>query len=214
MPWNENLRRLLVVAVSFVAPLDLAHGDAAQDCEQSQDAAAQILACTTFLEYAKKNGAPAEILSEAHTIRGLARQAAAKPDEALEDFDAAIRLEPNESVHHYNRGQLLVQAKADYASAIEALDRALALNPRLTPAWSNKGMALLKVGKIDEGLSCFLKAVEIDPDFAFAHANVGWVYEVRGKKRDAIAAYRRAVAIDPAMRAQILTFSKIDPTTW
>jgi len=153
-------------------------------------------------------------MAEAHTLRGLALQELGQADDALADFDASVRLQPSESIYHYNRGQLLVQAKQDNAGAIVAFDRALALNPKFAQALTNKGMALLRMGRANDALDCFSDAIKIDPNFAAAHVNTGWTFEVMGKPQDAIEAYKRAVGLDPEMRTTIASFSKIDPSKW
>lgn len=192
----------------------MALADAAADCEGSKDPAAQAAACTAFLAEAEKNGAPANVLSMAYSLRGLARQSVGKPDDALQDFDAALRLEPDEALNHYNRGQLLLQAREDYANALISLERAVTLDAELAPAWSNKGIALLGLKRTEEALASFERAIKIEPDFGIAHANAGWAHELMGRTDEAVRAYKRAVEIDDSLRAQILSFSKLDPSSW
>jgi len=46
-----------------------------------------------------------------------------------------------------------------FANAIE-------INPKYTEAWHNKGIALANLGRHEEALTAFDKAIEIDPKLA------------------------------------------------
>jgi Flp pilus assembly protein TadD len=48
-----------------------------------------------------------------------------------------------------------------YEEAIEALDKALELDPQFAYAWYNKGVVLEKLGKSDEAQVCYDKAKEL-----------------------------------------------------
>ena len=45
------------------------------------------------------------------------------------------------------------------------LCRGLELNPRYESAWSNKGNALRELGRLEESLACYDRALKIDPSF-------------------------------------------------
>ena len=61
------------------------------------------------------------------------------------------------------------------------------------------GKKQYEMGRMDEALSSFGKALALNPDHAEAHNNVGNVYEATGRTDDAISAYRRALSSDPTL---------------
>jgi tetratricopeptide (TPR) repeat protein len=66
-------------------------------------------------------------------------------DEAQKHFDRAVQLDPNDALNYYGRGLVAMANAKDgnasaSASASEALEKAVALNPEFAPAWSNLAM--------------------------------------------------------------------------
>ena len=53
--------------------------------------------------------------------------------------------------------------KGDYRRAITAFDRALALDPKLTEAWNNRGLAQIQVGDYSGALQSINHALALDP---------------------------------------------------
>ena len=64
-------------------------------------------------------------------------------------------------------------------------------------AHSNLGDALLKKGQLDEAVTEFRKALEIDPDYPEANNNLGYALTKKGKWADAIPFYRAALRVRP-----------------
>ena len=57
--------------------------------------------------------------------------------------------------------------------AVESLDRALALQPGLAAALSNRGFALRELARFDEALENLDRALAIEPGYAAAHGHRG-----------------------------------------
>jgi len=66
-------------------------------------------------------------------------------------------------------------------------------------AWElvNKGFSLGKLGKPQEAIACYDRAIEIDPGDALAWNNKGITLAMLGKDQEAIACYDRALEINP-----------------
>ena len=60
-----------------------------------------------------------------------------------------------------------------------------------------KGTALYYLGKYEEAIATYDKAIEIDPQYADAWNNKGSALGCLGKYEEAIAAYDKAIEIDP-----------------
>jgi tetratricopeptide (TPR) repeat protein len=61
----------------------------------------------------------------------------------------------------------------------------------------NLGVRLMKAGRVDEAITEYRKAVDINPDYAQSRNNLGNALAVKGNLDDAIAQYRRALDIEP-----------------
>ncbi len=71
--------------------------------------------------------------------------------------------------------------------------------PQELEAWglSNKGVSLANLGKLQEAIACFDRALEINPRNAEAWNNKGVSLANLGKPEEAIACYDRALEINP-----------------
>ncbi|HBR21504.1 MAG TPA: hypothetical protein DD713_02890 [Nitrospiraceae bacterium] len=63
--------------------------------------------------------------------------------------------------------------------------------------WSNKGVSLRSLGKHQEAIACYEKAIEINPREAWAWSNKGVALGGIGKYQEAIDCYDRALEINP-----------------
>lgn len=93
--------------------------------------------------------------------------------------------------------------------ALEALDRAIGLNPRYIEAHLNRAVLLTEMGRVDEARHAYATAEQLDaPDesgfpamvanrLANGHAVLGDEYREAGGLDEAIAQYRRALELRP-----------------
>ncbi len=57
-----------------------------------------------------------------------------------------------------------------------------------------QGLALSALGRQEEAIACYDRALEIDPRFVVAWRNKGDVLSTLGRKEEAVQAYRRFIA--------------------
>jgi tetratricopeptide (TPR) repeat protein len=108
-------------------------------------------------------------------------------EEAIECYDAAIELDPEDSIAWYNKGVALVKISryggalklgnfdgtiesydeaiwlGKYYGAIECLDEAIGIDPESADAWNNKGVALDNLGRLEkheEAINYYEEAIE------------------------------------------------------
>ena len=70
-------------------------------------------------------------------------------------------------------------------------------NPQSQRAHNNLGVVLKKLGRIDEAIGHFLKALRIKPNYVEAHYNLGNALEKQGRIDEAISHYLEALRIKP-----------------
>ena len=84
---------------------------------------------------------------------------------ALNQFNAAISIEPLDEEIYYLRANVLV-ALERFKEALEDLDKTLKLNSQYEKAYYVKGVVLSKLGEQEKAAECFSKVLEINPDNA------------------------------------------------
>ena len=77
-----------------------------------------------------------------------------------------------------------------YDSAIEALTKAIELNPNYAAAYNNRGNAYRDNGNFDRAIADYTKAIELKPDFVEAYNHRDDAYYAKGDYDHAIVEYR------------------------
>lgn len=62
--------------------------------------------------------------------------------------------------------------------------------------WSNRGGSLCSLGRFEEAIACFDKALEIEPGYGHAWSNKGVVLYSLGRNRESLQCFERALKID------------------
>ncbi len=113
-----------------------------------------------------------------------------KYDRAIEQYEIALRLEPDYDLAHNNLGNAY-RMKGWTDKAIEQYEIALNLNPQFIDAHNNLGLALLRTGHREEGIK------EINTAYAITHYNTGNDYLSWGFFDDAITEFQAALRLRP-----------------
>jgi tetratricopeptide (TPR) repeat protein len=103
---------------------------------------------------------------------------------------------PSAATRHVAQGDAHFQ-RGEFAQAVAAYDRALALDARYDAAHFGRGLALGRMGRIDEGVAALSVFIARHPDSSLAHTKRGirhfWNGHVDLAERD----LRRALELDP-----------------
>lgn len=84
------------------------------------------------------------------------------------------------------------------AKAIEAYDKALALNPNDADVLTDQGVMFRRMGWYDKAIENFSRAVEVNPSHSTSLFNMGIVYRYDLKEYDkAIEAWERFLEVNP-----------------
>jgi tetratricopeptide (TPR) repeat protein len=140
--------------------------------------------------------ATAEHYAEAHTIRGDRLGAAGRQQEAIEQYEQALRIEPDYARAQNNLGYELLQV-GKIEEAIAHDKQALRLKPDSAEAHYNLGLALAQAGRIGDAIAHYEQALRIKPDLVEAHYNYGVTLQGLGKVSEAMGHYEQALRLNP-----------------
>ncbi|MGA2065772.1 MAG: tetratricopeptide repeat protein [Thermoguttaceae bacterium] len=82
--------------------------------------------------------------------------------------------------------------------AIDAFQKALAIDPAFEKAHYGLGVALARCGRVDEAVAQYRKVLEINPRHVESHNNLGAILAGQGLLDEAIVHYRSALEAEPA----------------
>jgi tetratricopeptide (TPR) repeat protein len=137
-----------------------------------------------------------------HNALGCALSQAGRIDEAIAQFNEALRLDPNFPGAWANLGVANMQ-RGDSAAAVEQIHKAFSLSPHEFGArtYFYLGSALLDVRRYDEARERFENALELRPDYHEARCNLGNALKALGRLAEAEAILRRTIADAPQYAA-------------
>ncbi|XP_061173619.1 stress-induced-phosphoprotein 1-like [Saccostrea echinata] len=103
--------------------------------------------------------------AEALKSQGNEALSQGKFEEAIENYTAAIQLDPDNHVLYSNRSAALTKA-GNYLEAIGDADKAIHLKPDWAKGYSRKGTALCCLNRYEEANEAFSDGLKVDPDNA------------------------------------------------
>jgi len=131
-----------------------------------------------------------------HNNRGLLYDRIGDYDQAIAEYNQAIKIDPYTLEAYFNRG-VIYEIQGDYDGALADYNQALQINPNYAIAYSNRGNVYTKKGNYDQAIAEYNQAIKIDPNYAMAYSNRGAIYGTQGDYDQAIAEYNQAIKIDP-----------------
>jgi Flp pilus assembly protein TadD len=118
--------------------------------------------------------------------------------EAAAEYGQVLRIQPQHAVARTRLGLALATA-GDIGPAVEALQRAIAANPRDIDAVRMLVDLRLRQQRFAEAEQEARRAVTASPQDARAHSLLGIALAAAGRQPEAIASFRSAVGLDPQL---------------
>jgi tetratricopeptide (TPR) repeat protein len=143
--------------------------------------------------HAIANGAGSDL---AHNNLGSALAHEGRPDEAMAEYEAAVRLNPEHAMARFSLGTHLFR-RGRYDEAIAQYRAVLRLIPDSYDARFNLGMTLARAGRFDESLRHFAAACRLRPSAAAPHFYLGAALDALGRRDAARGEYRAALRLQP-----------------
>jgi tetratricopeptide (TPR) repeat protein len=132
----------------------------------------------------------------AHHSLGLALSKQGQMDEAIRQFQEALRPNPGYADAHDSLGTALAK-QGQMDEAIHHIQEALRLDPNYAQAHNSLGWALAKRGQKDEAIRQFQEALRLKPDYVDAHDSLGTVLAEQGQMDEAIRQFQEALRLNP-----------------
>uniref|UniRef100_UPI0039C69EF4 tetratricopeptide repeat protein n=1 Tax=Nostoc sp. CCY0012 TaxID=1056123 RepID=UPI0039C69EF4 len=128
--------------------------------------------------------------------RGVTYHLMERYPEALQDFDRAIQLDPNDKLAIALRGETY-HLMERYTEALPDFDRAIQLDPNNQWAIARRGETYRRMERYTEALPDFDCAIQLDPNDKRAIANRGVTYHLMERYTEALPDFDRAIELDP-----------------
>ena len=134
-------------------------------------------------------------------------QARTNPQASREALDKVLQIQPNFAPAYRERGMLNVQAQ-DYQAAGEDLAHAVSMGLTDAATYNFLGICYSRLGRFNDAVDSYSKALAADPKLAQAHLNLGFVYERMGNKPSAISEYKEACRLDRRICAMVASHER------
>jgi tetratricopeptide (TPR) repeat protein len=137
--------------------------------------------------------------ARAHYTLGCVLMSLRRSQEAIAQYEVALRIDPNYAEAHNNLGGVLAMIPGRLPDAIPEYEAAVRIKPNLAEAHFNLGDALATIPvRLPDAISEYEAALRIRPDYVEAHSNVGSVLlRIPGRLPDAISHYEAVLRIRP-----------------
>ena len=149
-------------------------------------------ATESFTQWHKRN----EIRAHTYFGQGKQKYYDSDPEGALENFNKAIELTPNDAEIYKFRAKAKVRLE-DYPAAIEDYNQVIELNPDDASAYKERAEAKRKLGDHTGAIEDYNQATQLDPKDPFTYRASADAKRKSGDYTGAIEDYTHAITLNP-----------------
>jgi len=136
-----------------------------------------------------------------------------KIDQAIEQWQRVLSLEPDYENAHYNLGLTMAQ-QAEYDEAIEHFNKALEIKPDWPEAHYNLGCVYYRQDKLQLTIEEFTEALRLRPGYIKAGVDLAHTLLKLGQVRSAIDCYYKMLQAEPDQPELLKRLAWILATTY
>lgn len=133
-----------------------------------------------------------EPTAERYHLRGIAWQVLKKYDQALSDFNAALKLKADNPHIYVNRGNIW-RLKGESENALTDLNRAIQLNPSSANAFHIRGLIQYESQQTQKAIADFSEAIRLHPRMISALNARGIAYRSLNQLDQALQDFNQAI---------------------
>ncbi|MEA5577859.1 tetratricopeptide repeat-containing serine protease family protein [Anabaena sp. UHCC 0451] len=130
-----------------------------------------------------------------YLVSGYLLEKSKQYNEAIENYNKALELDPRTSEVYLLRGGIYEEQKR-LDLAITDYTQAININPNFAGAYNNRGNIYREQGKKELAIADYTQAININPKFPGVYSNRAQIYGEQGKKELAIADYTQAINLN------------------
>jgi len=150
--------------------------------------------------------------AECFNAIALVKTGLGRTNEAIEAYQRAIQLAPNQLFPWNNLGILFSKLDRN-EDALVAFKKAIDNKPGDAVSWNGLGEVYLKLDKPEDAIRAYLKAIEFTPKYATAWCGLGDAFTLTGKSEHAFKAYQKAIALNNRSTQTIIGLARILAST-
>ena len=120
-----------------------------------------------------------------------------RSEEAIQEYQAALRMKPDNAEAHYDLAALLFAS--DLPAAIAHYQAAVKAKPEFGAAHANLGTALARIpSRLPEAIAEYKTAIRLEPGLAVTHFDLAnTLGQMPDRSPEAIPEYRKAIELNP-----------------
>jgi serine/threonine protein kinase/tetratricopeptide (TPR) repeat protein len=156
---------------------------------------------TSMVSLARRNCERAlelnDLLAPVHITLGILHRGTGEPKKAIEDFDEALRLDPNNARAVLEKAHTLQKLDRN-EEAEKTYRRAINLRPSYWGGYNQLGAFYFGIGQYARAAAQFRRVTELAPGNARGFNNLGGTLQMLGKYDAAEKALNRALQLEPS----------------
>jgi tetratricopeptide (TPR) repeat protein len=140
-----------------------------------------------------------------HYNRGITLNSVADYDEAVEEFEKAVQVEPGYAKGHVNLG-VTYSLLGEEDKAMATFMKAVEVDPTEPEAWRNLGITYRNLKEYDKARDAYEKLVELDPEDMDGTEALGEMYLMVDDYEKALGAFTKVAEVngeDPWVQFQV-----------